>query len=609
MDEKDERMPEETAEMVAEEAEGKEFFETDREADTENSAEAGLLGKESVLRLAKPFKTGFRHLIFSRSLIIILMIAFQVAMITMFYLWLNRELATVGAALEGLFTFVMVIYLFNMKMDSSAKLTWMFLIAILPLPGTIFFAFTQSNIGHRMLQAAVARNIDATRTALPRNEGVLKQLEAGSSGTEDLVHYLNRSGCFPAYRDNEVTYFPSGEKKFEAMLEDLKKAEHYIFLEYFIIEEGYMWGKILEILTEKVRQGVDVRVMYDGMCELFQLPSDYWKLLEKQGIRAKAFAPLRPVVSSYYNYRDHRKILSIDGKVAYTGGVNLADEYINRVERFGHWKDIAVRISGSAAQSFTLMFLQMWNVGETEKKNEKAKAAESGRGRHEKPDDKEAGLSTLMRDVRLLGISDEDRAGTGAPASAPERRSTFRSSGVVIPYCDCPLDGEKVGETVYMDILYRATDYVHIMTPYLILDGEMQTALCYAAERGIDVKIILPGIPDKKAAYALAKSHYRDLLASGVKLYEYTPGFVHAKLFVSDDVKAVTGTINLDYRSLYHHFECGTYLYRTDCIREMEQDFQETLVQCREVTPETVKNEKPYYRILGRILKFVAPLM
>ena len=565
--------------------------------------------EDKIFRLAKPMKSGLIHLIFSRFLLIILLLILQVGLMAVFYIWLNKQLTVYAAAVQGLFSLVMVIYLFNIEMDSSAKLTWMLLIAILPLPGTIFFAFTQSNIGHRMLQAAVARNIDATRTVLPRDEGVLKQLEAGSSGTEDLVHYLNRSGCFPAYRDNEVTYFPSGEKKFEAMLEDLKKAEQYIFLEYFIIEEGYMWGKILEILTEKVRQGVDVRVMYDGMCEMFQLPSDYWKLLKKHGIRAKAFAPLRPVVSSYYNYRDHRKILSIDGKVAYTGGVNLADEYINRVERFGHWKDTAVRISGSAAQSFTLMFLQMWNVGETGTRNAKSKAAGADRGRHEKPDDKEAGLFTLMRDVRLLEISDENSAGREAPASTPERRSTFRSSGVVIPYCDCPLDGDKVGETVYMDILYRATDYVHIMTPYLILDGEMQMALCYAAERGVDVKIILPGIPDKKAAYALAKSHYRDLLASGVKIYEYTPGFVHAKIFVSDDVKAVAGTINLDYRSLYHHFECATYLYRTDCINEIEKDFQETLVQCREVTKETIRGEKFTMKVLGRLMKFVAPLL
>ena len=551
-------------------------------------------GGESVLRLAKPFKTGVRHLIFSRFLIFILLIILQVLLMAVFYFWLNRKLAAVAAALQGLFTLMMVVYLFNIKMDSSAKLTWMFLISVLPLPGAALFAFTRSNAGHRLLQRAVEGNIEATRKALPQPVGVLERLESEKNGTEDLVRYLNRSGCFPAYNDSEARYFASGEEKFKAMLEDLKQAERFIFMEYFIIEEGYMWGKILEVLTEKARQGLDVRVMYDGMCEMFQLPADYWKLLEKEGIRAKAFAPIRPVVSSYYNYRDHRKILSIDGKVAYTGGVNLADEYINRTRRFGHWKDAAIRVRGSAARSFTLMFLQMWNVDEGERRRKSGTEQEKkNRGRHERLSGRAASLEALRRDLPLLEY----------PAECDH------PSGTVIPYGDCPLDGEKVGETVYMDILYRATDYVHIMTPYLILDGELQTALCYAAERGVDVRIILPGIPDKKMAYALAKSHYRELLHSGVKLYEYTPGFVHAKVFVSDGEKAVVGSTNLDYRSLYHHFECGVYLYRVDCIPEVERDFQETLAKCRAVTPETVKREKVYYRFMGSILKFIAPLM
>ena len=240
---------------------------------------------------------------------------------------------------------------------------------------------------------------------------------------------------------------------------------------------------------------------------------------------------MTPFVSTHYNYRDHRKILVIDGKVAFNGGVNLADEYINRIERFGHWKDTAVMLRGEAVRSFTLMFLQMWNLTEAE------------------PD---------FAPVQSEGLSAE-------------------AAGYVMPYGDCPLDDDKVGESVYMDMLYHANRYVHIMTPYLILDGELETALKYAAQRGVDVKLILPGIPDKKLAYALAKSHYRALTDAGVKIYEYTPGFVHAKVFVSDDAKAVVGTINLDYRSLYHHFECATYLYQVPCIREIEADFQDTL--------------------------------
>ena len=348
------------------------------------------------------------------------------------------------------------------------------------------------------------------------------------------------------------------------MLEELEKAEKFIFMEYFIIEEGYMWGRILEILTRKAKEGVEIRVMYDGMCEMFTLPVDYWKLLEKEGIKAKPFSPIRPIVSSHYNYRDHRKILVIDGKVAFNGGVNLADEYINRIERFGHWKDTAVMLKGAAVRSFTLMFLQMWYVGEKEP-------------------DYENWLS--------------------------ETEPVPQAKGYVMPFCDSPLDEDKVGESVYMDLLNRATDYVHIMSPYLILDGELETALRFAAQRGVDVKLILPGIPDKKVAYSLAKTHYHSLTEAGVKVYEYTPGFVHAKVFVSDDSKAVVGTINLDYRSLYHHFECATYLYRTDCIPEIEEDFRQTLEKCRKVTPETIKGEKVFYKVVGQMVKFLSPLM
>ena len=535
------------------------------EKDAVNKGKEDGREDETVLRLLRPMKSGLMHLVFSRFLLVFLLLVLQVLMIAAFYGWLNKQLAAYAALLQGIFTFVMVVYLFNVRMDSSAKLTWMFIIAIIPVTGAILLAFTQGNLGHRRQKQMVAESIERTRTALSQPEGVLEALEEEGCGTEDLVTYLNRSGSFPAYQNCGVTYYPSGEQKFEAMLEDLKKAEKFIFLEYFIIEEGYMWGKILEILTEKVKEGVEVRVMYDGMCEMFQLKAGYWKLLENLGIKARGFGVIRPIVSSHYNNRDHRKILVIDGRIAYTGGVNLADEYINRKERFGHWKDTAIRIEGEAAKSFTLMFLQLWDLDGTE-----------------------TDLSPWL-DVKTM---------------IPEK-----ASGTVIPYSDVPLDADRVGENVYMDILYRATDYVHIMTPYLILDGELKTALNYAAERGVDVKLILPGIPDKKMAYALAKSHYRDLLDSGVKIYEYTPGFVHAKVFVSDDRKAVVGTINLDYRSLYHHFECAAYLDRTDCIPFIEQDFQNTLAQCRKVTYETIKKEKLFYRVMGRILQVVAPLM
>ncbi len=326
-----------------------------------------------------------------------------------------------------------------------------------------------------------------------------------------------------------------------------------------------MWGRILEILAKKAAQGVDVRVMYDGTCEFSLLPHDYPKRLKALGIRCKVFAPVTPFASTHYNYRDHRKILVIDGHTAFNGGVNLADEYINQKERFGHWKDTAVMLKGEAVRSFTLMFLQMWGIDEKEDETE-----------------------------RFL--------------SYPSRPAV-QAEGYVIPYGDCPLDDDKLGERVYMDILNRSLVYVHIMSPYLILDGELETALRFAAERGVEVILLLPGVPDKKIPYALAKTHYAPLLKSGVKIYEYTPGFVHAKVFVSDSREAVVGTINLDYRSLYHHFECATYLYGTDHISDIEDDIQAALAKSRRVTMETVRNEDLGVKLLGYLMKVVAPLM
>ena len=521
--------------------------------------------EERIVSLAKPVKKGLMRILFSRFFVFGILLVLQVALLVMVYLQF-REKLPVLLNLQYVFSFVMIIFLFNTSMDSSAKLTWMLIISVIPFAGAAMLLWTQLNVGHRMETNGVKKQIANTRSALSQPENVVKEIEHDGSGTDDLSKYLNNTGCFPVYDKTQVTYFPLGEKKFEAMLRELEKAEKYIFMEYFIVEEGYMWGRILDVLTRKVEEGVEVRVMYDGMCEMSTLPADYYKLLEAQGIHARAFSPIVPVVSSHYNYRDHRKILVIDGKVAFNGGVNLADEYINRIERFGHWKDTAVMLKGPAARSFALMFLQMWNL----KRGPEA--------------DYEKWLSL--------------------PSCEMEE-----AKGYVMPYCDCPLDEYKAGEAVYMDILNRATDYVHIMSPYLILDGELETALCFAAQRGVDIKLILPGIPDKKVAYALAKTHYSSLLASGVKIYEYTPGFVHAKVFVSDDVKAVVGTINLDYRSLYHHFECATYLYRTDCITEIEKDYQETLAKCRQVTAESIKKEKFSYKLIGGLAKMISPLM
>ena len=297
------------------------------------------------------------------------------------------------------------------------------------------------------------------------------------------------------------------------------------------------------------------------------LPYNYPKTLQEFGIKSKIFSPIRPVLSSHQNNRDHRKIVVIDGKVAFTGGVNLADEYINKKVRFGHWKDNAIMIKGEAVRSFLIMFLQMWNI--TEKKEED----------YEK---------------YLCYVNQEE---------------TIVDDGFVMPYGDSPFDEENVGEEVYMNMIYRAKHYVHIMTPYLILDNEMLRALIFSAKSGVDVKIIMPHIPDKWYAFVLAKTYYGELIDAGVKIYEYTPGFVHAKTFIVDGEEAVVGTINLDFRSLYLHFEDATYLYQNSEIDKIEEDYENTLKKCMLITKEMCKRLALKERVAGRILRLFAPLM
>ena len=330
-----------------------------------------------------------------------------------------------------------------------------------------------------------------------------------------------------------------------------------------------MWDSILEILEQKVREGVEVRFMYDGMCSLMLLPYRYPRQMEAKGIHCKAFSPIRPMLCTIQNNRDHRKIVVIDGHTAFTGGVNLADEYINEKPRFGYWKDTAVMLKGDAVKSFTMMFLQMWNIWEkTPLSYEKY----------------------LCREI-------------------PPQSAEASKGGFVMPYGDSPLDHEPVGKYVYVDILYQAKSYVHIMTPYLILDDETINALVFTAKRDVEVIIIMPHIPDKKYAFFLAHTYYEELLDAGVQIYEFTPGFVHAKVFTSDDEKAVVGTINLDFRSLYHHFECAAYMYQNPVVADIEKDFQETLKQCVKITKETCKAYPFYQKIAGKGLRLIAPLM
>ena len=513
--------------------------------------------------LVQKSKYGLRRALFSRTGLVLLLFLIQAGLLVSVMLWLQEWQAHVFGG-SAVLTVIAVLVVLNADLDPSAKLTWMVVMVMAPVFGAIFYWYTRRDVGHRMLKTVVTERQMQSRNQIDQDPAVLGRLRDQEPGAAGMARYVRRSGCFPVYDGTDAVYFPSGEAMFEEILRRLEAAEKFIFLEYFILDEGYMWDNILEILKRKAAAGVDVRLMYDGTCEFALLPRDYPKQMEKFGIKCQVFAPLEPFVSTHYNYRDHRKILVIDGCVGFTGGVNLADEYINRYEKYGHWKDTGLMLVGPAVASFTVMFLQLWSAD--------------------------------LRCPEYHKFLNQNVPKTDA-------------AGFVMPYSDSPLDRDLMGEQVYIDLLNRARRYVHIMTPYLILDQQMESALCYAARRGVDVRIILPGIPDKKIAYYLAKTHFATLYQAGVKLYTYTPGFVHAKSFVVDDTEAVIGTINLDYRSLYHHFECAVYLHGADAIADMESDFLQTQRSCRRVTRESIRDEKWTVKLAGFVLKTIAPLL
>ena len=518
------------------------------------------LDEEAVLLLMKG-KRGFFRLIFGRTTVVVLLLAAQFLLLFLSFFRLNEYFVYGGSMLLSLITALVIV---NRPRNPYMKITWILLIMLAPVLGIPLYIFVDRELGHRLARARLEEIGRETQGLLPAQEESMAALEEANPGGVGIASYLQNTGGFPTWQNSGADYYPLGEDAFEAMLAELEKAETFIFLEYFIIDEGYMWGRILKVLEEKARQGVEVRVLYDGTCALYKLPYQYPKNLEELGIRCRMYAPLRPLVSTHYNNRDHRKIMVIDGRCAFTGGINLADEYINRTHPHGHWKDVALRVTGEAVRSFTLMFLQMWNVDGREMENCAGYLAAS------------------------------------APVEAP---------GWVAPYGDSPFSGDNIGEMVYMDMLNRAKKYVHIMTPYLIIDHEMVVALTFAAKRGVDVKLIVPGVPDKKTVFALTRSYYKELIEGGVQIYEYTPGFVHAKTFVSDGDTAVTGSINLDYRSLYLHFECAALLRDVPAVADIEADYQQTLTQCRQVTVDDCKKDKLSRRIIGWLLRPLAPLM
>ena len=471
--------------------------------------------------------------------------------------------------INALFRFVSIgilLYLIRKDENSAYKIAWMILIMGIPLFGGILYVMIGNKKPGKRLAVKMAAVKAEMKDSMAQNQWILKEIQAQDPTAAGNIRYIGEFGPYPVWKNTEVTYYPLGEQMFSAMLEDLKKAEHYIFLEYFIIQEGLMWDWILEILEQKVKEGVDVRLIYDDVGCVSLLPFHYAGMMEEKGIKCLAFNRFIPVVSLVMNNRDHRKIMVIDGHTAYNGGINLADEYINKKLRFGHWKDTGVRIHGDAVFNFTLMFLEVWNA---------------------------------------FKVPDLDYS-----IFRPRRwhEEPFEGDGYVAPYADTPLDNEALGENVYIIILNQAKDYVYIATPYLLISDEMENALCLAAKRGVDVRILMPGIPDKPTVFFMAKSYYPPLLKAGVQIYEYTPGFVHAKSYVCDDRIATVGTINMDFRSLYLHFECGTFLYGCKAVLDVKKDMEECFPQCHQVSLGDCR-QGLIGNLLTSVLRVLAPLM
>ena len=459
----------------------------------------------------------------------------------------------------------LVLYIISKKDKGANKVTWVFLILLFPLVGGPLYLLYHFQASTRKMEQKIAQIEKRNRSLyeLPGNA-----VEAASIETPEhipQIRYLEFAG-FPVYDRTQTEYFSPGESFFPVLLEELKKAGQYIFIEYFIIKEGVMWNSILYILKEKVCQGVEVRVIYDDIGCFLTLPKNYAAQLEKAGIKCAVFNPFRPILSAVQNNRDHRKIAVIDGKVAFTGGINLSDEYINTYEKHGYWKDAVIEIKGKAAWSLTLMFLEMWEICREEQENAEVFFPKNG------------------TDKQIV------------------------SDGFVQPYSDSPMDDENVGEHVYLQIINNAKNYVYICTPYLIVDDSMVSALCLAAKSGVDVRIITPHIWDKALIHLTTRSYYRELIYGGVKIYEYSKGFMHSKIFISDDQTATVGTTNLDFRSLYLHFECGVWMYNSRAVMQIKKDYLETLKQCHQITMEECKEKLPV-RLFQEFLRIFAPLM
>lgn len=495
---------------------------------------------------------------FSRLFLVGFMIVVQLALLTVSIVYFSQSAIYPYLAFNFI-SFFAVVFVVSSNENPSYKLTWVIAILLFPLTGGVFYLIMGNKRMPDKLRRYIDNNLENTMSYMPPLEA---SFDDGHQ-TQQSRYIYNSSG-YPVWGGTSAEYYPVGEIMYTRMIRELQGARRFIFLEYFIVHDGLMWNSIFSILKQKAREGVEVRMMYDDLGCISTLPKGYDRIIRQAGIKLCVFNPFRPRVSVILNYRDHRKVCVIDGHTAFCGGINLADEYINQINRHGHWKDTGVMLKGEAVWSFTFMFLQQWRFG----------AGES--------------------------VSFEAYRGCNLPQPG---------DGLVQPFGDTPLDKVNVTETAYLNIISRAVDYVYITTPYLVIDYEMESALLAAAQCGTDVRIVTPYIYDKWYVHMLTRSYYERLIRGGVKIYEYTPGFMHGKMFVSDDKVCMVGTCNMDFRSFYLHFECSVAFYNSSIVGQVKQDMLDAQEVSRRITMEDTRRITVPGRMLRAFLKLFAPLM
>ena len=499
-----------------------------------------------------------------RLAVVVLSVLLQLGWIVLMFVRLSEY----SVFINLLMTFasaVLVLRIYGKHQLAAFKLPWIILILTLPLLGVCLYMLFGTGVALTPMRKRFARLDPQLMQHLPQAEGVLEALDGQSGLQANESRYIQRYSGYPVYHDTTVRFYAEAVDGFETQLQEMAQATSFIFMEYHAIEEAESFRRLKEVLADRAAHGVEVRVLYDDIGSVGFIDPGFIKRMEAVGVQCRVFNPVKPVLNLFMNNRDHRKITVIDGRVGFTGGYNLADEYFNITHPYGYWKDTGIRLEGGAVRSLTVQFLEMWNV-------------------------------MKETDTDFLRYLPETEVPSGV-------------RGYVQPYADSPLDDEPVGENVYLNLIKTAKRRLWVATPYLIISDEMTRELCLAAQRGVDVRVITPGIPDKKLIYRITRSYYAGLVRRGVRVFEYTPGFLHEKQMLADEDSAVVGTINLDFRSLYHHFENGVLMHGCDCLRDIAEDFEQTMSVSREVTEQYATGRSAVLRISQCIWRLVAPLL